>query len=140
MRLSATIRLHQVKYDDKTGIPPVDQGVLMVYNVGKIDDKDETNSIFNRDIIEKYLYNFDDYSLQLNLALPAYSWSIVYSQESPKVRLIENLDQRDFELAKLAERLDSTHFIIKNDGVIKNTFFKKGDQVRVEQPSIADLN
>jgi hypothetical protein len=32
--LSATIRLHQVKFSEKTGIPPVDRGMLMIYNMG----------------------------------------------------------------------------------------------------------
>lgn len=31
--LSATIRLHQIKYADQTGIPPVARGMLMLYNV-----------------------------------------------------------------------------------------------------------
>jgi hypothetical protein len=33
-KLSATIRLHQVKYFKKTKIPNVDSGVLMYYNMG----------------------------------------------------------------------------------------------------------
>ncbi len=33
--LSATIRLHQVKYPEKSGMPPVDKGVLMFYNMGE---------------------------------------------------------------------------------------------------------
>jgi hypothetical protein len=35
--LSATIRLHQVKYFERTGIPPVDRGMLMFYNMGELD-------------------------------------------------------------------------------------------------------
>ena len=34
--LSATIRLHQVKYFNKTGVPPVDKGMLMFYNMGEV--------------------------------------------------------------------------------------------------------
>ena len=32
-QISATIRLHQIKYHSKTGTPPVDYGVLMYYNM-----------------------------------------------------------------------------------------------------------
>ena len=32
--LSATIRLHQYKFPDKTGVPPVERGMLMFYNTG----------------------------------------------------------------------------------------------------------
>ena len=31
---SATIRLHQLKYPKQTGVPPVNKGVLMFYNMG----------------------------------------------------------------------------------------------------------
>jgi len=34
INLSATIRLHQIKFFKKTGVPPVDKGMLMFYNVG----------------------------------------------------------------------------------------------------------
>src|SRR5262249_10937959 len=32
---SATIRLHQVKYRERTGVPPVGRGMLMFYNMGR---------------------------------------------------------------------------------------------------------
>jgi hypothetical protein len=47
-QLEATIRLHQVKYQVRTGIPPVDRGILMFYNMGKLSAKPEDpNSIYN---------------------------------------------------------------------------------------------
>ena len=33
--LSSTIRLHQIKYPEKMGIPPVKRGMLMDYNMGE---------------------------------------------------------------------------------------------------------
>lgn len=51
-QLSATIRLHQVKYHDRTGIPPVDYGVLMYYNMGKI-TATGANSIYDRATAQK---------------------------------------------------------------------------------------
>ena len=39
--LSVTIRLHQIKYPEKTGVPPCDRGVLMYYNMG--DEMSESN-------------------------------------------------------------------------------------------------
>ena len=34
--VSATIRLHQLKFPEKTGVPPVDKGMLMFYNTGNL--------------------------------------------------------------------------------------------------------
>jgi hypothetical protein len=52
-KISCTIRLHQVKYYRKTGLPPVDRGMLMFYNMGEIADT-ASNSIFNEADAAKY--------------------------------------------------------------------------------------
>lgn len=81
-RLSATIRLHQYKFPDKTGVPPVDRGMLMCYNTGDIDDADATNSIFDPADALKYLKGAKKaYPLPLDLALPAFSWLLVYRND-----------------------------------------------------------
>ena len=49
--LSATIRLHQVKYSSKSGIPPVDRGLLMCYNMGNLKNPATNNSILETDEI-----------------------------------------------------------------------------------------
>lgn len=75
--LEATIRLHQVKYQFKTGIPPVDRGVLMFYNMGKLSaDLKEPNSIYNAKTAEKYIGSLNDYLLPLDIALPIFSWAL----------------------------------------------------------------
>lgn len=68
-RLSCTIRLHQVKYSDRTGIPPVDHGVLMFYNMGNI-DAGSGSSIYDRSIAHRYTPSLRSYPLMLDLALP----------------------------------------------------------------------
>ena len=75
--LEATIRLHQVKYQFKTGVPPVDRGVLMFYNMGKLSaDLREPNSIYNANTAEKYLASLSNYLLPLDIALPIFSWTL----------------------------------------------------------------
>ncbi|MFN0016140.1 MAG: hypothetical protein ACKVU2_16490 [Saprospiraceae bacterium] len=78
-RLSATIRLHQYKFPDRTGVPPADRGMLMLYNTGDIDDPDEPNSIFQRSTAEIYLHGAPPkYPLPLDVALPVFAWALVY--------------------------------------------------------------
>ena len=74
-KLSATIRLHQIKYFKKTKIPNVDRGVLMYYNMGTI-APDSLNSIYDRNIANRYLSSLKNYPLPINIALPIYSWAI----------------------------------------------------------------
>ncbi|HEY6900014.1 MAG TPA: hypothetical protein VI233_05200, partial [Puia sp.] len=78
IRLSATIRLHQFKYPDKTGTPPVDRGMLMVYNVGDLKQYSPVNSIFEWKKAAAYFTGGKEYSLPLDIALPAYSWGLVF--------------------------------------------------------------
>ena len=64
--LSATIRLHQYKAPKQTGVPPVDRGMLMLYNTGDLDDPAEVNSIFQSAAARRYLHGAPaDYPLPL---------------------------------------------------------------------------
>lgn len=76
-QLEATIRLHQVKYQVRTGIPPVERGVLMFYNMGKLSARPEApNSIYNPKDAETYISYLPKYALPLDIALPLFSWSV----------------------------------------------------------------
>ncbi|MCS7036479.1 MAG: hypothetical protein RMJ33_04095 [Saprospiraceae bacterium] len=78
-RLSATIRLHQYKFPNRTGVPPVERGLLMLYNTGDIQNPDEENSIFSLDAALRYLEGTPaHYPLPLDVALPAFGWTLVY--------------------------------------------------------------
>jgi hypothetical protein len=76
-KLEATIRLHQIKYQFKTGVPPVDRGTLMFYNMGKLSADPKTpNSIYNPKDAAAYIGTLNQYLLPLDVALPVFSWSL----------------------------------------------------------------
>lgn len=76
-KLEATIRLHQIKYQFKTGVPPVDRGTLMFYNMGKLSADPKTpNSIYNPTDAATYIGTLNKYLLPLDIALPVFSWSL----------------------------------------------------------------
>ncbi len=72
--LISTIRLHQYAHPGKTGVPPADRGMLMVYNVGKVNAPGADNSIFNLEEAAPYFRRSKPYPLPLDIALPAFSW------------------------------------------------------------------
>ncbi|MBL7806340.1 MAG: hypothetical protein JNN28_00900 [Saprospiraceae bacterium] len=79
--LSATIRLHQYKFPQNTGVPPVDRGMLMFYNTGDVDEESERNSIFHPAEAQKYLNGAPKkYAIPLDLALPLFSWAQVFRE------------------------------------------------------------
>ena len=79
--LEATIRLHQYKFPQKTGVPPVDRCMLMFYNTGDVDEESERNTIFHPDDALKYLQGAPkNYPLPLDLALPLFSWGLIFRE------------------------------------------------------------
>jgi hypothetical protein len=74
--LTATIRLHQVKYRERTGVPPVDRGMLMFYNMGRFSPDPEARAIFDERSARAYLGRVREYPLPLDVALPIWSWTI----------------------------------------------------------------
>lgn len=70
MKLSTTIRLHQLSMP----APPVDYGVLMVYNTGDPQKFAERNPILDIRDVQPYMRYLADYPLPLAAAYPVYSW------------------------------------------------------------------
>ena len=68
--VSTTIRLHQLQME----VPPVDYGVLMVYNTGDPQKFMERNPILDLRDVKPYLRWLDDYKLPLAAAYPTFSW------------------------------------------------------------------
>ena len=69
-KLSTTIRLHQLSMP----APPVDYGVLMVYNTGDPRKWQERNPILDYRDVYPYLSRLKKYPLPLATAYPVYQW------------------------------------------------------------------
>ena len=129
--LSATIRLHQVKFSAKTGIPPVNRGLLMAYNMGNLRDPGAANSILDVQELKKYITNLQAYPLQLDVALPLFGWSVLFRNN--EFRGLIN-DIRDEDMRGMwkqngkQKRIDFTR-----DTIIKGYRFNTGDWLRVEE-------
>ena len=70
MALSTTIRLHQLSMP----APPVDYGVLMVYNTGDPQNFAERNPILDIRDVQPYMRYLAGYPLPLAAAYPVYAW------------------------------------------------------------------
>jgi hypothetical protein len=136
-KLSATIRLHQIKYFKKTKIPNVDRGALMYYNMGKI-APDSLNSIYDRNIANRYLSSLKNYPLPINIALPIYSWGIHIRDEKiiglrNKINVTNLKNNSSFVLTK------NNCFTVTNSNFKGGVFYKKNDQLKIETISGNDL-
>ncbi len=74
LRLSTTIRLHQLSQK----APPVDRGVLMMYNTGDHTDIHCERPILDTETAMPYIRHLSSYDLPLATAYPLYRWNIVF--------------------------------------------------------------
>lgn len=136
-KLSATIRLHQIKYYTKTKIPNVDKGVLMYYNMGKI-APDSLNSIYDRNIANRYLASLKKYPLAINIALPIYSWA-VHIRDGKVIGLKNKIDYKSFKRDTHFNLFKQNWFKVKNSNYKNGTFYKNGDLLKLEGITPTDL-
>lgn len=134
--ISATIRLHQIKYYSKTGIPPVDYGVLMYYNMSNIGDFNTKNSILDNDIAKRYHYNFDTYKLKLKLALPLYSQAIQF-RDNKSLSIFEGIEKKDFD--SNFEEVSVNIYKALNSFYFKGRYIYKEDIFRFEDSQEKDI-
>ena len=135
-KISATIRLHQIKYYDKTGIPPADYGVLMYYNMSNIADYQTNNSILDNNIAKQYHYNFDTYSLKLKLALPLYSQAIQF-RDNKALDIFEGVNKNDFN--ENFKQLKNNKYEVITSTYFKGRYIYKGDIFRFEDSNEKDI-
>lgn len=91
VRLSSTIRLHQLNQP----VPPVDSGVLMVYNTGDIyAAPSDRNPILDLRDVKPYLPRLRKYDLPLSAAYPNFSWQLLYAGKELK-GILYNVDLDD---------------------------------------------
>ncbi|MBB6499259.1 hypothetical protein [Pedobacter cryoconitis] len=123
--LEATIRLHQVKYADRTGVPPVDKGLLMFYNMGKISaNLKQANSIYNAADAEKYVRYLPTYKLPLDIALPLFSWTIQI-REGKVIQIYGKIGQKE-----LADKTNFEQTAQPNIYKANKSFYLSGIYIR----------
>lgn len=122
--LSSTIRLHQLSRP----VPPVDRGVLMVYNTGNFQDPGARNSIISMEDVAPYLRRLPDYGLHLDVAYPAYSWQLLY-RDGEFEGMLSGLDLDDS--AYFAPRRENM-YAATADFLHNDYRIKKGDLIRNE--------
>lgn len=122
--ISATIRLHQLKFITQNGVPPVDKGLLMCYNMGNLRHPQTKNSIIEEDELKKYTNNLEKYPLPLDIALPIFDWYILFEGVRYKGLVRDFKPGEDWESK---ERIDFT-----KDTAINGYTFETGQWLRHE--------
>ncbi|GAB3420329.1 hypothetical protein [Niabella aquatica] len=126
--LSATIRLHQVKYTTSSGIPPVHKGLLMCYNMGNLQEATSQNSIIDAETFKEYQSFIHSYPLPLDIGLPLFDWYVLF-RKNHYAGLFLSIPRPVLNRFKSN---GSRHFEVLKDTVIWGRALKAGDILRYE--------
>ena len=129
--VSSTIRLHQIKYAERTGIPPANRGMLMFYNFGRIRADNRKSSIFNAEDAALYSSYIARYPLELDLVLPAFSWS-VHSRNGRVLGLLENISEDEIAAFDGFRSLSSNRYLAARSFFFRGRYFMSGDVLQME--------
>lgn len=136
-KLSATIRLHQLRDFQDTGVPPVDRGMLMFYNTGDVESWAEENSILDLQAAENYLpsSNFrfptSNFPIPLDLALPIFHWGVLF-RDGKMIRLINNLETSELQDTLRFHKISNNRFEVIKSTYLDGYYLYKNDCIRTE--------
>jgi len=137
--VSATKRLHQYKDASKTGIPPVDRGMLMLCNVTDPKKYESINSIFDHDKASAYFASNKKYALPLDIVLPAFSRSLIFRNHQ-FYQIENNLSEPDLTQLSFLKKQSNGFYRVQADTVFSNLSLRIGDEIKPEEISAEDLN
>ncbi|SHF15064.1 hypothetical protein [Dysgonomonas macrotermitis] len=130
IRLSATIRLHQLNME----VPPVHRGVLMCYNTGAVRHPGESNSILRVQDVKPYASRVEGYKLPMDIAYPAFSWAVLF-REGKFQSLLRTADRNNPNL-----KLKGNHvYRVEKGFYVDGAYLAPGDEIRFEDSHFEDI-
>lgn len=137
--LSATIRLHQVKFYEKTGIPPVERGMLMCYNMSDWRSPITLNSIYSPKLLKQYTERLAQYPLPLDVVMPIFHWTVVF-RNNRFLYFVNNLSAKTLsDNENFVQIADKQQFTVKKDAQFQGISIRKGDIFRCEDAPFDDI-
>lgn len=135
--ISSTLRLHQVKDRNIMGVPPVGKVYLMCYATASPKDPETANSILDIELLKNYTRDMDNYPVEMDIALPLYSWGIVTNHRG-EIKLINNADTNGMIPEYFIQTGENTYEAV-TDFFFQGIYLNKGFTMRVEKISPALL-
>lgn len=136
--LVSTVRLHQLKHFERTGVPPVSRGQLMLYNMGALQNIEEQNSILNLTAAQHYQRHLNDYPIRLDISIPLFSWVVLF-RRGKSIELISDYEEQLFMDTTLFDKKRAGLYRLKRDTFIFGQYRYQHDFFRLEKSENKDL-
>ncbi|WP_160713519.1 hypothetical protein [Chitinophaga solisilvae] len=132
-KISATIRMHQVKFTTSSGIPPVDKGLLMCYNMGDLRKAGDHNSILEPATVQAYIgqQRVAEYPVPLDIALPLFDWSVLFDKGRYE-GILRNAGMQELSDTSLFAHSGKLLYTVRKDSLLNGYPLKKGQVIRRE--------
>ncbi|MCD7971686.1 MAG: hypothetical protein LUG18_03320 [Candidatus Azobacteroides sp.] len=131
--ITCTLRLHQIKYREKSGIPPVKKGYLMCYATSDPKGETDQNSILDISLLKEYTKNISFYPLAYDIALPLYGWGVV-TNHTGEIKLINGLTEKELNPEDF-EKVSTHTYKARKDLFLRGMYLNKGFTIRIEKVS-----
>lgn len=135
LKVSCTLRLYPYKYPDKMGLPPVDKAMLMCYSLFNPLDRPNDNSIQDNAELKLYLKGANDYPIPLDVALPIFSWQLLYQNQQFKGVISDQIQN----ISDFTEKDDDLWHRVVKDTVVGDYYLRRGDMIKYESAQPAQL-
>lgn len=130
--LMATIRLHQVKYYERMGVPPVSRGMIMIYNMVS-PSPDTICSIFDYSTAMRYTPCLRHYPLKYDIAYAIFSWGI-HIRDGKVIGLINKSTSQNAKNIKAFQDIDRDKLFKVRDAYFwQGSFFREEDLIKIEE-------
>jgi hypothetical protein len=126
--ISCTLRLYPYKYRNKMGVPPVDKVVLMCYNLINPFSNEDKNSILDNNELESYLRKTERYPIHIDIALPVFSWMLVYQNN----QFAGTINPQSSEINTFLKPDKPLWYSVTKDKEFDNLYLRPGDKVKLE--------
>jgi hypothetical protein len=110
----------------------------MYYATSNPLDVQDENSILENTIANNYIKDLNDYPLNLDIALPIYSWAIVQNQVGEK-RLINGIRKQQLSDSTLYQSITPDFYLVKKDHYLNGNYLYEDFTLKVEEISNQDL-
>ncbi len=133
--ISVTLRLYPYKFSDKMGVPPVDRAMLMCYNLLSPLKAKDKSSILDIETLNAYLHPKRKYPLDLDIALPIFSWMQFYHYDQFQGLIYPE----DAGIKSILFPTAPFWYKVKKDTSIGDLYLRAGDKVKYEEVLYDDL-
>jgi hypothetical protein len=129
-KLSVTLRLHQLKDQVSSGIPPVDRVMLMCYNMGNLRKYGNQNSILEQSELEKYLgKNLSVYPMPVDVGLPLFAWAVTFRKKQ-YIGIARRLNHQELQQKADFNSIGDNRYLLIRD--LPALGLKRNDEIRWE--------